>query len=164
MYIVVLNLESVDEILWYYHSYYTSLGALSIAAIRFKYLTELNLAFFWGTLSDPKVLPYGIVTCLKFYPYLGKFCHYTVRTLIKSPPGYPLFSKMKEWFSWHKKACHWKPNVVKDISVCSSHPLFQQNPLGVACHVVTKASKIHQKPLEAVQGQQPVLQHFPSVL
>ena len=67
MYIVVLNLESVDEILWYYHSYYTSLGALLIAAIRFKYLTELNLAFFWGTLSDPNVLPYGIVTCLKFY-------------------------------------------------------------------------------------------------
>ena len=67
MYIVVLNLESVDEILWCYHSYQTSLGALSIAAICFKYLTELNLAFFWGTLSDPKVLPYGIVTCLKSY-------------------------------------------------------------------------------------------------
>ena len=91
MYIVVLNLESVDEILWCYHSYKTSLGALSIATICFKYLTELNLAFFWGTLSDPKVLPYGIITCLKFY--LRSYILYMKANQI---PGHPLFSKMKE--------------------------------------------------------------------
>ena len=52
-------------VLLHVYSYNTSSGALLIffyiAAKCFKYLTE---SFFWGTLSQSKVLPYGIYSHL----------------------------------------------------------------------------------------------------